>query len=810
MKKTFKILGIIFVIFIVLIIIALILFKIFITPEKVKALIVNQMAKNLNREVEIQDLSVGIFKGISVEGFKVSESPAFKEGTFISSKKFLVRYKLLPLLKKQLSISTVVLEEPYLNIIRKPDGSFNFSDLLESPPADQEKESLSIEKKQAQKIPAFGFLISRAKLKDGEVDFVDYSPEAMSLKVHNVNLDVSGISPVSPMDIKCSASLEHKEASGNLSFNGKLDLDKGILRIEELSPSYHDMSLTIKGYVENLKEKPKLDITLQDKKISTEDISKIFPLPEGIELKGSPHFKIDISGSTDNVLIKTDANMEDISIKYRNTFEKKRGMKCGLKFEAEVKDNESLDLKQSLIYLADFNISASGQIKGLKSLPLTLDITIQTKESDLKDLAKFLPFIKDINLSGKLAAMFDINGAPPEKLDFASELSLDNINFLFNNHEIKSLNAHKIKLSNTELGIPEMKGIWNEAEFFLSCKAKEFSLQKFTSPYLSFDLRLSRLDIDRILLPLPPPKEEKKKGPETAKPYSPSSLVDEIIKGIKIDGGLKIDQIVYQDFKLSKADVIINMRQGKLEVKPLSIEGYEGKLSGELQADLKRINDVQFTNNINLKNLNCNPAIRDLHPQRMARIHGKASFESILSGKSSKIPDSMEGNGYLKIENGKIESTMPLIGQFMALLGKPQPEAIFFSELKGHYRLKDKKIITEDLQMIGDDVSFDAQGWAGLDKNLHFDVTARLNEKMLGKEIRKHIVRDKQGRSLLFLIVKGNMNKPDIHPDLKKTLAEQAKQKAKDSVLEKVIGEKDGELRKTIEKGLNQLFKFKK
>lgn len=808
MKKTFKILGIIFSIFLVLIIIALILVKIFVTPEKIKVLIVNQMADNLNREVEIQDLSVSIFKGISVEGFKVSEPPTFKEGTFISSKKFLVRYKLLPLLKKQLAFSTVTLEDPYLNITRKPDGSFNFSDLLRSPLTDKEKEPLPAEKKQAKKIPAFSFLVSRAKLKDGEVNFVDYSPEAMSLKVHNVNLYVSGISLVSPMDIIFSASLEHKDASGDLSFNGKLDLDKGILRIEELSPAYNNMSLIIKGHVENIKEKPTLDITLLDKKINGEDISKILPLPEGLELRGSPHFKIDISGSKDNIFIKTDANMEDISVEYQNIFEKKKGIKCGLKFEAEVKDNDRLNLKQSSVYLKDFTISAYGQIKGLKRPSPSVDINIQTKESDLKDLAKFFPVTKDINLSGNLGMVFDIDGVPPEKLNFAGVLNLDNLNFLYDKYEINSLKAHKIEFSNTELNIPELKGIWNEAEFFLSCKAKEFTLQKFTSPYLTFDFRLSKLDIDRILS-LFPPKEEKEESTTLQKQYPASPMVDEIIKGIKVDGSLKIDKIVYQNLTLSKADAKINMRQGKLDVKPLSIEGYEGALSGELLAHLKQVNDIQFTTAINLKDLNFNPAIMDLHPQRKAKIHGKASFESKLSGKSSKMPDSLEGVGYLKIENGKIEPTMPLLGQFMALLGKSQPEAIIFSELKGHYKVEDKKIITDDLRMIGDDISFDAQGWADLDMNLHFDVIARLNKKLISEKIRKHIVQDKQGRSLLFLIVKGNMNKPDIRPDAKKTVAEQAKQKAKDAVLEKVFGEKEGELRKSIEKDLDQLFKFK-
>ena len=311
MKKLLKILGIIFVVFILLIVLALILVKVFFPPEKVKALLITQMEENLKREVEIRDLSVGIFKGVSVEGLKVSELPTFKQGTFISSERFLVRYKLLPILKKQLVISKVALEEPRISIARNTDGSFNFSDLIQEAPL--EKEEVPREEKK-EKGPAFNFLVSRAEIKDGEVKFTDYSPDAMSARIYGINLDVSGISLVTPMDISLSVNLEHKDLSGGLSFNGKLDFGKGVLRIDRLSPSYSDMSCDISGIVENFRERPKINLTLQDRRIVLDNLSKIFPMPEGLELRGAPKFKIDISGSVDDMLIKTDLNIDDVEI----------------------------------------------------------------------------------------------------------------------------------------------------------------------------------------------------------------------------------------------------------------------------------------------------------------------------------------------------------------------------------------------------------------------------------------------------------------------------------------------------------------
>lgn len=808
MKKLLKILGIIFVVFILLVVIAFILVKIFFPPEKVKALLITQMEENLKREVEIRDLSVGIFKGVSVEGLKVSELPTFKQGTFISSERFLVRYKLLPLLKKQLVISKVALEEPRISIARNADGSFNFSDLIREAPPEKEEVPRE-EKKEEEKGPAFNFLVSRAEIKDGEVKFTDYSPDAMSARIYGINLDVSGISLVTPMDIILSANLEHKDLSGGLSFNGKLDFGKGVLRIDRLSPSYSDMSCDISGIVENFRERPKINLTLQDRRIVLDNLSKIFPMPEGLELRGTPKFKIDISGSVDALLIKTDLNIDDVEIKFQDVFDKGTGEKLRLKFEAELKDTDKLVLKWSSLSLGNYMLSASGEVKGLKSPPPFVNITLQTDGLEMGELAGFSSAVKDLKLSGKLGIACNVKGKPPENIHFAGEASLDSMYLLLDKQELKGIKAQKIEFSDAELSVPRLRGIWNGANFSLSCKVKEYSMKKFTSPRVSFDFRLSKLNINEVLSRLPSPQEGAKTKRPSSKPAPTPPIVKEIIRGIKIDGGLKIDKITYEDLVLSNAEAKINMRYGKLEIKPFSVEGYEGSLSGEIGANLTLIDDVKFTTTINLKNLDLNPAVMDAHPQRMAKIFGKASFGTTMYGESKKMPDSLEGSGYLKIEQGKIESGIPLLGKLMGLMGKPQIQTIIFEELKGHYKVKDKKITTDDLQMIGDDLSFDGEGWADMDMNLKFDVTARVSDKLISDSISQHVVKDEQGRSVLYLKVKGKVNKPSVSIDIKKTASGQAKQKAKGKVLDKVLGEDKGELRDKLEKGLDKIFDFK-
>ena len=39
-----------------------------------------------------------------------------------------------------------------------------------------------------EKAPGFGFVVSRAQIKNGEVEFIDKSPDAMSARIHDINL----------------------------------------------------------------------------------------------------------------------------------------------------------------------------------------------------------------------------------------------------------------------------------------------------------------------------------------------------------------------------------------------------------------------------------------------------------------------------------------------------------------------------------------------------------------------------------------------------------------------------------------------
>jgi len=97
--------------------------------------------KVLGRTVQIGGIDVGLFSGITVKDFTVKETDGHTD--FISTKEFVLRYDLLPLLQKKIIVSKVRLDAPYVLISRNKDGLFNFETLAvlaEAEPGKQKSE----------------------------------------------------------------------------------------------------------------------------------------------------------------------------------------------------------------------------------------------------------------------------------------------------------------------------------------------------------------------------------------------------------------------------------------------------------------------------------------------------------------------------------------------------------------------------------------------------------------------------------------------------------------------------------------------
>jgi hypothetical protein len=193
-KTILKVLGGLVALILVLIIAASIAIMVIVN----KGMIEDQMKKALNRHVQIEDVSVGIFSivsGIKVEkvtisNFKTAQQLEALKGkpvpagdVFINTESLRLKLKFLPLLKKQFELKEFMLYSPTVNVSKSAAGVYNFDDLTRPKKLTKEEQAeLDKEKAEEAKEPNKPFTaddipvaisVGKVGLKDGTVNYYD-------------------------------------------------------------------------------------------------------------------------------------------------------------------------------------------------------------------------------------------------------------------------------------------------------------------------------------------------------------------------------------------------------------------------------------------------------------------------------------------------------------------------------------------------------------------------------------------------------------------------------------------------------------
>jgi hypothetical protein len=164
MKKIFK--RALIVVAVLLLVAAGISLYVYLTVDK--DWIEDRLEASLSRKVTIEDIRFSPFSavaGIQVAGVEVSDrmeaerieriSTVPPDELFVRMDSGRIRFRLFSLLSPSLDIREIVLDEPEIHVLRHPDGSFNFSDLI---PAEGSERT---------------FIIGRISISSGRTSFVD-------------------------------------------------------------------------------------------------------------------------------------------------------------------------------------------------------------------------------------------------------------------------------------------------------------------------------------------------------------------------------------------------------------------------------------------------------------------------------------------------------------------------------------------------------------------------------------------------------------------------------------------------------------
>ena len=230
----------------------------YLTPQRVRDLIVSQARKSLQREVSLGNISVSLVHGLVVEKFAISERPDFKAGRFAEADSFSVRLGLLPLLHGQLVVDKVVADGLKVSVIQRADGSFNFSDLAGSTVPTTGGAPAG---------PALSLFVKKAALRNAHISYQD-AAAGQDLKVAVASAKVSDFRLDGPfsaeVDLRAEGKVSGRSVASAVSFSGKVDIGNGNPeRMSAVIKQFHiedsGRELRISGKVSNLTA-PKLDV----------------------------------------------------------------------------------------------------------------------------------------------------------------------------------------------------------------------------------------------------------------------------------------------------------------------------------------------------------------------------------------------------------------------------------------------------------------------------------------------------------------------------------------------------------------------
>ena len=275
--------------------------------------IADQVEQATGRTLTLEgDIELSVFPWIALElgPLALSNAEGFKAESFAAVKAAEIRIKLLPLLKKQLEMDTIVLDGLELNLETNKAGKTNWDDLAGAPSAEPTEKETTTETASSGAAPLAAITIAGVQLTDANVYWTD-DKQGQAYKLKNLNLTTDPLVPGEPTALDMTFDIESTapQAVANIGLNTKVMVD-----MENQQYALSDLSFSTKA---NGKELPFETVDLMLKADVNADMESQLVAIDGLDLMtkltGStlPGGKADIKVKSD---IKANLGQQTASI----------------------------------------------------------------------------------------------------------------------------------------------------------------------------------------------------------------------------------------------------------------------------------------------------------------------------------------------------------------------------------------------------------------------------------------------------------------------------------------------------------------
>ena len=201
-----------------------------------KDYLLDKAETTLGRDVTIDEIGVTLSRGIGVKltNVAIADDPAFSSAEFVTAKDLTIRVKFWPLLKKQVEVKRLVLNEPVINVIRDEEGVLNFATITggaeSGSPAGESGTGTSTTPPAA----AASFALAFADIKQGTIRYDDRQ-SGVNIEINRVNLTVKNAGLGKVVEIEFSSAFLAEDP--NIKLQGTVGPIEKLGAPEDLEPT---------------------------------------------------------------------------------------------------------------------------------------------------------------------------------------------------------------------------------------------------------------------------------------------------------------------------------------------------------------------------------------------------------------------------------------------------------------------------------------------------------------------------------------------------------------------------------------------
>lgn len=767
MKKLGKIIGIIAGILILLCVGLVVLAKVVITPERVRDAVVPLAQKALQREVQIGDIEVSLFKGITLSGLVVREKEDVEP--FVEAGQLVLRYQLMPLLKRRVVVDEIRLESPRIRIARLPDGRFNFSDLT----AGAKGEEVPVKTAAAPSLdggPPVDLLVSKVVISGGELVFLDFmqnpaTPHRLKLSGLDVQADQIALDKNFPYSLKARIN------DAQVDIQGDAHVGKGtgqaLIKLEKL-----DLS----AFTPYFKE----------------------ALPGNL---GSAKLSLDIEaeGGADAVHSKGKVTLDQLDLVLNALKDAPfKGARASLDYvlDADLK-GAVLKLGETRLQFSGIPLQVSGTVTGFKTDPV-LNLKLRVSDLDLRAALAAVPkamvkSVDGLDAAGRIDLQATLAGRSAEPMNLLKDGLLQLTSVQAGAGGFRPAFTGSLRILGDTLTTDDMKIKIGENEASMQAKVSGIFDKNIQ---VSSHLTSQKLLLDPILGTGP-------QGGASATPSSSSAAktseeLGPINLPLKAQGTVAITETLYKGLAIRDFQMNYRLENNVLTIDPMTGKVAEGTFKEIARIDLGK-KGLAYNSTLTLEGVQAEPLVAAFAPKAKGTVFGALNLQSRLDGTgttSEAIKRNLSGKGEMLLNNGRFTGS-GIVAGLASFLAVEELKDLKFNEARGSYTIDQGRVNLKS-SFKGEQVRMTPQGSVGLDGSLDVALDARLSPQLTAKidrggKVAKFFT-DDQGWGQFPLAIAGSFDSPKVSLDAsaaQQKAVEQVKGKLQEKLLEK-LGPKTG------------------